>query len=90
MEEEFKKIDVKVMALKLETSDVVGSVQTGGDYIGWLEHKFLGMYYPEENVSRVYLINKDSHGLIKDIRELVKIPRKIYHMAIIHGKLHLD
>ena len=77
------------MLFKLEAPDVVGQLQTGGEYVGWEDHRFLAMYYPEENKTKVYLINK-FHGLIKDIRELVQIPRKIYHIAWIQGKLHLD
>ena len=55
-EGEPKKVEVKVMALKLETSDVDGNVEVGGEYLGWVDHRFLGMYYPQSQTTKIYLI----------------------------------
>ena len=47
-EEPPKKVDVKVMALKMETSDIKGNVELGGEFVDWVDHRFIGMWFPEK------------------------------------------
>ena len=41
-------MEVNVLALKLETSDVKGKVELDGEYVGWADHRFLGIYFPAQ------------------------------------------